>query len=136
MTLLNVIKNKQPQRSTCQSTATDKGNEQKRFVRPAYRIGEQDTAYRVHVDMPGVQKGDVEISLVDGVLELTAKRASVAEGDWKPLGAAQVELTYRLRLAVGDEVDGQGISAKLENGVLLVTLPKAEEKRPRRIAVS
>ncbi len=109
-----------------------------RYYRPRYSIDETDAAYLAQVDLPGVGKEDLEISLEGGTLEVIGRRSSMPSGDWKAIGAGASEgdIAYRLRLSLGDEVNGEGISAQLENGALQVTFPKAEEKKPRKIAVN
>lgn len=139
MTLLNITKTNQPEaKSACQSESSEcKQGEQLRYARPAYRVQKMDTSYQVAVDLPGVPKGGVEIVLEDGVLEIQGIRSWTDRQDWSPLaGAAEDGLTYRLCLSLGDEVSSEGISADLNDGVLKLTLAKAEEKKPRRIAVN
>lgn len=137
MTLLNVMKNSQPTASKEGQDDASKQATQVRYIRPSYRIKEGDTGYVAKVDMPGVRKDDVELSLAEGVLEVSGARKSSVDESWKALaGTVEDGVVYRLRLAIGDEVNGEAISAKIEDGVLNVELPKAEEKRPRRIAVS
>lgn len=136
MTNLKVEKNSD---SECSTACQAQGAETKRVrnVRPQYRVRELDTEYAVAVDVPGVAKNEVEVSLVDGVLEISASRSWSDRTDWNPLaGISEDGVKYLLRLAVGDEVDGEKISANLEAGVLSITLAKAEDKRPRRIAVN
>ncbi|MBK1878470.1 Hsp20/alpha crystallin family protein [Pelagicoccus mobilis] len=136
MTTLNVTKNTKTECPTaCQAEAGDA--KRVRNVRPQYRVRELDTEFVVTVDVPGVAKEAVDVSLVDGVLEISGTRSWAQRGDWKPLaGVSEDDVVYRLRLAIGDEVDGEKISADLNAGVLKLTLAKAEDKKPRRIAVN
>lgn len=139
MTLLNVLKNNQPEASkgaAANPTSEDQQAQKIATVRPRYRVEELDTSYVAEIDMPSVSKDDLEVSLVDGVLDIVGNRGWSANADWKPVaGEAEQGVAYRLRLAIGDEVDAEKISANLENGVLVLTLAKAEEKKPRRIAI-
>ena len=136
MTLLNVSQNHQPQcQSACHSEAAE--TQRIRKTRPQYRVRELDTEYVVSVDLPGVVKDAVEISLNEKVLEISATRSWTERGEWQPLaGVSEDGIEYRLRLAVGDEVDGDKITADLDAGVLKLSLSKAEDKKPRRIAVN
>lgn len=137
MTLLNITKTKQPETKTACESSECKQGEQLRYARPAYRVQKADASYQVAVDLPGVPKGGVEIVLEDGVLEIQGTRSWSDRSDWSPLaGAAEDGLTYRLRLSLGDEVSTEGITANLDDGVLKLTLAKAEEKKPRRIEVN
>ncbi|MDQ8182307.1 Hsp20/alpha crystallin family protein [Pelagicoccus sp. SDUM812005] len=135
MTLLNITKTQQPECSTASRDATS--GEKRRFARPQYRVRELDTQYTAEVDLPGVPKDGVELSVADGVLEISAARGWKDRADWSPLaGVAEDGLTYRLNLELGDAVDAGKISAELQDGVLKLTFGKAEEKKPRRIAIA
>ena len=134
MTLLNITSAQQPEGkpSPCES----RQGEQIRCVRPQYRIHEQDTSYVAEVDLPGVPKGSVELSVADGVLEIAATRSWLQRSEWSPLaGVSEDGVNYRLRLELGDELDSETISAELADGRLTLTFAKAEEKKPRRIAI-
>ncbi|EDY84392.1 Hsp20/alpha crystallin family [Verrucomicrobiia bacterium DG1235] len=138
MTLLNINKNKEAVvKKEDESTKPIAGSARPiRTLRPKYRVEELDTSFVAEIDMPSVSKKDLEVSLVDGVLDIVGNRGWSDSKDWKSVaGDAEDGVAYRLRLAIGDEVDGDKISANLENGVLLLTLPKAEHKKPRQIAI-
>jgi HSP20 family protein len=88
------------------------------------------------VDLPGVGREDVTLTLHDGILELTGERNWKAPKDWKPISGDHEAFAYRLKLMVGDRVAEGGISAETSNGVLRLTLPKEEEQKPRKIEIS
>lgn len=136
MTTLNVTKNTPTDCSdACQSDSPSA--QRLRNIRPPYRVRELDTAFVVTVDLPGVAKESVDVSLVEGVLEISATRSWAQREGWRPLaGVSEDGVVYRLRLSVGDEVDGEKITAELDSGVLKLNLAKAEDKKPRRIAVN
>lgn len=134
MTLLNVIK---PTSVGCSSqpSATAESN-QTTYVRPRYEISEQDDSFYVDVDLPGVAKKDVTLTLHDGILELVGERNWKAPEGWKPVSGNHDTFAYRLKLMVGDRVAGERISAETNNGVLRLTLPKEEEQKPRKIEIN
>lgn len=134
MTLLNVLKPSAPAKSSQQSPPAN--SNQPAYVRPRYEITEDENAYYVDVDLPGVPKKDVTLTLHDGILELVGERNWSAPKDWKPIGGDHESYAYRLRLMVGDRIGDQKISAETSNGVLRLTLPKEEEKKPRKIEIS
>lgn len=88
-------------------------------------VFENDEHFLVRADVPGVAKDDVEISFHEGELSFEATRKRGESG-----------FIYRRALAFGDDVDPDSISAKLDDGVLELTLGKAEAHKPRRIAIS
>lgn len=91
---------------------------------------EDANATYVRAELPGVNRADLGVELVEGALHLTAKR-SVREGDRE----RTVELGRVLTVPEG-AVQADKISAIYENGVLTVTLPKREEAKPRKITVA
>jgi len=134
MTLLNVFKPNSPVRGA--KGESNGGTAAMSYLRPRYEISEDDNAYYVDVDLPGVSKKDVTLTLHDGILELVGERNWKAPQGWKPISGEHESYAYRLRLMVGDRVGEAGISAETSNGVLRLTLPKEEEKKPRRIEIS
>ncbi len=133
MTLLNIL-NKKP---TTDVAASDSASEvQERFVRPRYRIVDTEDVYTIDVDVPGVSKAGVDITLEDGVLEIQARRSWQTPEGWSSFNRDEAGLVYRLRLAIGDGINDEGIKAEVEDGVLQLTLPKAEALKPRKISVN
>lgn len=114
----------------CQPTA------RQAFRRPAYNIDENENGYSVEIFVPGVNKAGVEVSLEDDTLTVTASRTNgqTPEG-WQALRREIVAADYQLQLEINVPIDRDGISAKVEDGVLNLTLPKAEQAKPRKISV-
>jgi HSP20 family molecular chaperone IbpA len=88
------------------------------------------------VDMPGVASDDVKIDLHDNLLTLSG-----AVKPWEGPGESDVLVEfgigkYHRQFTLSEVVDQGKIEAKLEEGVLRLTLPKAEKAMPRKIAVS
>ena len=103
---------------------------------PALDLHETPEAYRVEVDLPGVKEDDVNVSVEDGVLSISAERKSVerAEGD----EARHVERRhahYLRKLRLPNQIDAERIEGTLAGGVLTLTIPKAKEATPRRIQI-
>lgn len=96
-----------------------------------------EDADRVHVEMevPGVASGDLEVSFSDGELTIRGERRTPQrEGaSWHWQGRAQGGFARSIRIPV--EVDADRIEAGLKDGVLTVTLHKAEAVKPRKITV-
>lgn len=104
--------------------------------RPAYNIDENEHSYNVEVFIPGVSKAGVSVSLEDETLTIHATRNHDRTPDsWKPLRREIADADYRLQLEVNVPVDRDSISAQVEDGVLSLVLPKAEEAKPRQIAI-
>ena len=131
MSLLSVFK---PSSITCPPARSAESGDLV-YVRPRYEISEDENAFYVDVDMPGVGKRDVSITLHDGLLELVGNREWTPPKGWKPVNGDHESYAYRLRLMVGDRVEEGSIAAESSNGVLRLTLPKEEEKKPRKIEI-
>lgn len=86
---------------------------------------EDGDAYHLRVDLPGLPKEAIQLSVERGQLTITGERKGEAEG----------RTAIRQTITLPEDVDAEAISAKAENGVLTVRLPKQEEHRPRSIAV-
>jgi len=98
----------------------------------AYRVGDD---YVVHVDLPGVDAGSIDLAVERDVLTISAeRRPPVADGT--PLQIAE-RPSGRLsrRLHLGDTLDSERIEARYDAGVLTLRIPISPAARPRRIAV-
>jgi HSP20 family protein len=92
---------------------------------------EGNTYVRVH--LPGIARSDISVEIVDGYLNISATRK--AEGkDGGETGGETFSISRSLRLP--DSVAEGKVTAASEHGVLTVTLPKKEEAKPRKIAIS
>ncbi|MFP4654104.1 MAG: Hsp20/alpha crystallin family protein [Methanohalobium sp.] len=103
---------------------------------PLVDIKEEDNNVIVTADMPGVNKDDVDITVRDDTLEVNAKCSE--ESKTEEEGYYRHERTYRVfsrTVPLPASVNEEDASAKLENGVLHITLPKAEEEKERKIKV-
>lgn len=111
-------------------------NDAERYVAPAYTVKESAEAFGLEVFVPGVARDAVEIQVDQGELVVTARRRWKAPEGWNELFRESADADYRLRLDLGEAVNLDKINAELAQGVLRVTLPKAEELRPRKIEVN
>ncbi|MBK1734135.1 heat-shock protein Hsp20 [Halorhodospira abdelmalekii] len=103
---------------------------------PAVDIREDEKAYLVHVDLPGVAAEDIDISMDNGMLTIKGQRESEeteSGANWKRV--ERVRGTFFRRFTLPENVDPDNIQARSRNGVLEVTVPKREEQPGRRIKV-
>lgn len=108
----------------------------KAFTKPRYQASNDDQDYSVRVYVPGVDKSGVTLSLAKEILTITAKRSDSVPESWKALGQELPSEDYQLLLQLDGKIDPDRITAKLENGVLDVTLPVKEAVKPRVIEVA
>jgi len=112
------------------------GNDDTVYVTPAHEIKAADDAYGLEVFVPGVARDAVEIDVDQGALEVIARRRWKAPDEWTEVFRETPEADFRLVLDLDEVVDVDKITAVLEDGVLRVTLPKAEALKPRKIAIN
>jgi HSP20 family protein len=88
------------------------------------------------VELPGMRKEDIEISLHDGTLTISGERKRESTDAEKAQRTERYVGTFRRSIALPTRVDASKVSAIYQDGVLKVTLPKAEEAKPKQIQVS
>ncbi len=92
---------------------------------------DKDHTY-VRAELPGVNRDAINVEMVDGYLNLSAARPESAAAGEEP--GPTLNLTRSIAIPV--EVQADKVTAAYENGVLTVTLPKQEQAKPRKIAIS
>lgn len=103
---------------------------------PAVDIQEEEGRYLVHADIPGVDPKDIDVSVDKGVLTVKGERKSIEESDSE--GFHRIERRYggfSRSFTLPDSVNPEAIEATGSNGVLTISIPKAEKVQPRRIEV-
>lgn len=92
-------------------------------------VTEDDNNYYAAFEVPGVKKESVKLDLDNRVLTVTVEKKDKS---------AETESSYKLTrsISVPESVNADNIGAKLEDGILTVTLPKAEKTKPRSIELS
>ena len=98
-----------------------------------YRAGDH---YVLHVDLPGADPGTIDVSVDDRTLTIRAQRTARTEDGVQWLAKERPVGAYARQLTVGRGLDLDAIAASYADGVLTLTIPVAEEAKPRRIEVS
>ncbi|BCD60927.1 MULTISPECIES: Hsp20/alpha crystallin family protein [unclassified Nitratiruptor] len=96
---------------------------------PAVNEREDEKAYYVEVDLPGVKKEDINVEVKDNVLVLSGERKFKKEEEDK--GYKRVESffgKFERRFTLPADADAEKIEAKVEDGVLTIVIPKVEQK--------
>ena len=91
---------------------------------------EDDEHYYARVELPGFKKKELKVELNDGNLIVACERKTVNED-----GVEKSDVVFRRALSVPEGINADQVVAKLEDGVLTITLPKVEERKPREIKV-
>jgi HSP20 family protein len=104
------------------------------YVTPRADIESADDGYVIRAEMPGVGKADLEITVDNGELMILGRRKPIdftAELIYREIRPRDFRRVYEL----DPSIDTTKVSAKIDDGVLTVTLPKAETVKPRKISV-
>ncbi len=126
--------------STCTSTeskpaTTANGTSRVNYLTPLANILETKDAYVLEAELPGVTKDGLEVSVENGELTLVGRR-SAAVPECRTVYRESRGLDYRRSFELDPAIDTTRIEAKLDQGVLTLTLPKAEFVKPRKITVT
>ena len=97
-----------------------------------YRAGDH---YVLHVDLPGADPGTIDVNVEDRTLTIRAQRTPHTEQDVQWLAKERPVGTYARQLTVGRGLALDAITATYTDGVLTLSIPVAEEAKPRRIEV-
>jgi len=104
---------------------------------PMVDVSETETELRIRAELPGLNHEDIEINLQDNVLTL--------KGEKKQEQKEETENFHRIERCYGNfsrsftlpaNVKADAVQATFKNGILLITLPKTEEARPKKIEIS
>jgi len=104
-----------------------------RVLVPAVDIFESDDNLTLIADMPGVEKNGLEINLEKGLLTISGEMALESRG--KPLMREFSTANYYRQFKISEQIDAEKSSADLDNGVLILTIQKAETAKPKRIEI-
>ncbi len=106
------------------------------ILAPLVDVKDEGSELLVTTDLPGVEKDDVDLDVSDNMLTISAKRSSDKEE--KDEGYLRRERTYSSfsrTVTLPNTVSAEGAKAKLENGVLTVTLPKLQIEENKKILI-
>ena len=105
-------------------------------VIPASRVNENDEGFTLILELPGVSDREIDLTLEQRTLSVTAENTVQSHKDHTLMLTEIPEVRYRASFELPERVDTAGIKAKNRNGLLILTLPKREEVKPRRIVIA
>lgn len=106
-----------------------------RVVAPVSSVIDEGDGYTLQVEMPGVNKEGLEISVENNELTIIGRR-SLPIVDGTLMHRESRPENFRRTFELDPSIDPDKIGAKIDNGVVTLTLPKAEQVKPRQIAVA
>ncbi|RME65203.1 MAG: Hsp20/alpha crystallin family protein [Nitrospirae bacterium] len=110
--------------------------ERKTRVIPAVDIVESQNEYTLYADMPGVDEKSLDVTLEKDILSIKAEsHVDIPEGYRKFYHEIE-PVVYERTFRIVDDIDRDKVMATFKNGVLQLTLPKAETAKPRKIEIT
>jgi HSP20 family protein len=105
------------------------------YMTPRANILETENGYLLEAEMPGVTKDGLEVTVENGELLIVGRRAPVAMKG-REVYRESMARDFRRTFEIDPSIDTTKITAKIDQGVLTLHLPKAESVKPRKITVS
>jgi HSP20 family protein len=99
----------------------------------AYRDGDR---FLVHLDLPGIDPGTIDITVEKNVLTISAERRWNRDDAVEVVVAERPQGSFSRQLFLGEGLDAEHVDASYDNGVLTVTVPVAEQAKPRKVEIS
>lgn len=115
--------------------ARDVAKPEPQYIAPLVDVSETKDEFVLEADMPGVNKSGIEVLLEGNELTIVGRRPEVAT----PASYVHRESSghhYRRAFVLDPGIDASKVQAEINQGVLRVHLPKAEQVKPRRVAVT
>jgi HSP20 family protein len=107
-----------------------------RTLRPmpmeALRRGDE---FIVALDLPGVDPNDVDLTVERNVVEVRARRQSIRQDGDEVIVNERPHGEFNRQLFLGDNLDANKLSARIDRGVLILTIPVSESSKPRKVHV-
>jgi len=116
------------------SGADQNGTSRVNYLTPLANIVETSDGYVLEAEMPGVDKNGLQVTVENGELVILGRRTAYESPGTLLYGETR-PVDYRRVFEIDHSIDSARITAKVENGVLTLTLPKAEAVKPRKIVV-
>ena len=98
----------------------------------AYRLGDE---FLVQLDLPGIDPNKIELTVERNVLTITAERKTAPAAGVQSLISERPQGVFTRQLFLGDTLDSDRIRADYTAGVLTLTMPVADQAKPRRIEI-
>jgi HSP20 family protein len=105
---------------------------------PAIDLIEKKDSYIIRAELPGVERSNIDISFEKNVLTISGQKSALIEAkdeELRVFAAERVSGSFSRSLRMPDYIDGDKIGAEYKDGLLTITIPKAELAQPRKIEV-
>ena len=109
--------------------------ERKQYFLPAVDIRNTDDAVVIYAEVPGIAKDNINIQVENNVLTISAEATEEKLKGYQTVISERLPRRFKRTFHLSDAVNQDKIDAQLNNGLLVLTLPKAESAKPKKIKV-
>ena len=103
---------------------------------PKVNVYEYDDKVGIVAEIPGLDKKQLEVSVVDGVLTISGDKHSAFENDGATVLRRELkQSSFKRQFELGELLDGENIKASFKDGILSVSVPKVEPEKPKKHTV-
>jgi HSP20 family protein len=102
---------------------------------PVADVTDDGEVFRIVMELPGVAKDGLEIELKDDAIRVRGQRPAQPEKEKLLVDGRHAGRVFERQFTLGREIDRDKVNARLENGLLTLTLPRRAEVKPQRIQV-
>jgi HSP20 family protein len=110
--------------------------EKESFAWPDVDIAENENEYKFSFEIPGTAKDDVKIWLQDDILTVSGEKKNSIPENSEPLVSERSYGKFERSFRLGRQVERNKVSAEFVDGILVITLPKTIEAKPREISIN
>ena len=103
---------------------------------PLADVSETDDSYIAEVEVPGMSKDDIDIQMSGNELVVSGETRKEEEEGKREHRRTRRYGRFEYRTVLPSDVDAENVAAKLEHGILTITIPKSTQAKPRRITIS
>lgn len=104
---------------------------------PALDVEEDENGFILHIELPSVSADDVEVSLEENVLTVAGERPFYADKSTDSFRRLERQFgRFHRAVRLPDRVNGERVEATYRDGLLTISVPKAEDAKPRRIPIT
>ena len=123
------------QEPSAKNSASRRGQESACQMPARLYIGEGKAGYVIEVDVPGVSRESLEITINEGVLEVTGSRTEPERPEFRAVFSDRQFGSFRRAVRLPEDVDPEQVDASLAEGVLKIELHRVPETQPRRVEI-
>jgi len=133
--MTNIAKHDNEKTLTTNRPETEGQRLPERVITPRASVYETPDSVMLELEMPGVSRDSIEVSVENDELSVSGRRVYPADDGVEWLHQERLPFNYRRSFILSDRIESTNIGAEYTDGVLRLTLPKAVQAKPRKITI-